>query len=123
MSNLVEIFCDVDVFMPHFTKQCHQTLMSSGEKRRFRASRLSGTKIMALIIAFHQSNYRTFQHFYLDKVCAYGQSYLPTLLSYSQFIRLKQSLLLPLCAYLNHCKGLSTSISFIDSTPLAVGHN
>jgi len=38
-------------------------------------------------------------------------------------VELIPSTVLPLCAYLRHCFGPCTGISFMDSTPLAVCHN
>jgi transposase len=47
----------------------------------------------------------------------------PGLVSYTRFVELMPSALLPLCAYLETCQGRCTGISFVDSTPLAVCHN
>ncbi|HEY9895286.1 MAG TPA: IS982 family transposase, partial [Candidatus Sericytochromatia bacterium] len=47
----------------------------------------------------------------------------PKLVSYSRFIRWVPSVLLPLCAYLKHCFGTCSGISFLDSTSLKVCHN
>jgi Transposase DDE domain len=43
--------------------------------------------------------------------------------SYSRFVELMPTMLVPLVAYLHTQLGQCTGISFIDSTPLAVCHN
>ena len=47
----------------------------------------------------------------------------PQLVSYGRFVQLTPGVLVPLCAYLVSRYGQCTSISFIDSTPIAVCHN
>lgn len=78
---------------------------------------------MTLLILFHQSHYRNLKHFYLDYVAKHLQKEFPRLVSYCQFVRLQQSVLVFLCAYLNARKGRITGISYIDSTSLSVCHN
>ncbi len=46
-----------------------------------------------------------------------------TLLSYTRFIGVAASILVPLCSYLTKLKGKPTGIAFIDSTRLYVCHN
>lgn len=77
---------------------------------------------MTIIILFHQSNYRTFKHFY-SYINLYFEKEFPKLISYDRFVYLKKNLFIPLFAYLFHRRGLVTGISFIDSTSIAVCHN
>jgi Transposase DDE domain len=123
MDNLVEIYCGVDDFMKNFEREWKKQLISSGERKRMKVSRLSSSEIMTIIILFHQSNYRTFKHFYLVHVKRHLNDAFTDLVSYSQFIRLKKSVLIPLCAYLNTRKGQMTGISYVDSTAIRVCHN
>ena len=44
-------------------------------------------------------------------------------MSYSRFVDFIPSALVPLCAYLRHCYGAGTGITFVDATALAVCHN
>jgi hypothetical protein len=78
---------------------------------------------MTITIAFHQSHYRNFKHFYQDHVCEYWYKEFPKLPSYTRFVEYMGSALMPLCIYLRHCFGACTGISFIDSTCLHVCHN
>jgi len=40
---------------------------------------------MTIIIAFHQSGYRTFKHYYLQQVSRYLRAEFPDLVSYNRF--------------------------------------
>ena len=123
MDNLVEIYVNVDDFLKIFQSELTKKLLQHGEKIRNRPSRMSRSEIITVIILFHRSNYRTFKHFYLNQVYKYLQQDFPTLVSYTQFVKLQKSILIHICAYLNSIKGKQTGISFIDSTPIAVCHN
>ena len=83
---------------------------------------LSPSKMMTLVVVFHLSHYRAFNHFY-QHVGQYGHHEFPNLVSYERFVALQAYLLIPLCVYLNSRKGRVTGISFIDSTSLIVCHN
>jgi hypothetical protein len=67
--------------------------------------------------------YRDFKTYYTQFVQVYLRAEFPKLVSYSRFVELIPSVLVPLCAYLQSCYGECTGISFIDSTPLTVCHN
>jgi len=77
---------------------------------------------MTIIVAFHQSHYRTFKHYYLTLVTNY-RNYFPELVSYNRFVELMARALGPLAYFLLTRQGPVTGISFIDSTPIAVCHN
>lgn len=78
--------------------------------------------MMAIVILFHQSNYRTFKYFY-EFVCKYLRRDFPELISYSHFVYLIKTLFIPLFAYLLYRRGEVTGIAFIDSTSIDVCHN
>lgn len=123
MFSLEELFCSVDDFCQRFEPVWQQQLLSSGLQQRERDRSLCLSEIMTILIGFHQQHYRRFKHYYLDHVCMYWQDAFPKLVSYSRFIRWVPSTLLPLCAYLKHCFGQCSGISFLDSTSLRVCHN
>lgn len=81
------------------------------------------SELMTIVILFHQSHYRTFKAYYLECVQRHLRSEFPTLVSYSRFVELMPTILVPLVAYLHTQLGHCTGISFIDSTSLAVCHN
>jgi len=78
--------------------------------------------MMTIVILFHQSNYRTFKHFYIYIEDFFKKAF-PKLISYDRFVYLKKNLFVPLFAYLHQRKGTITGIAFIDSTSVAVCHN
>jgi hypothetical protein len=80
------------------------------------------SELITLAIVFHQSNYRTFKHFYLHCACEQLHSYFPELVSYKQINKLMKRILIPLFAYQYSLQGAPTGIGFIDSTILSVCH-
>jgi hypothetical protein len=75
---------------------------------------------MAIIIHFHQSNYRTFKAYYTKNVQLFLLVAFPGVVNYSWFIRLMSQAFVPLLMYLLFQRGQCTGISFIDSTSIKV---
>ncbi len=50
MMNLDELFCDIDDFCRWFLPAWHRQLLSSGERQRRRASRLTLSEIMTILV-------------------------------------------------------------------------
>ena len=124
MVNLTQLFCHVDDFWQVFRPFWYQKLLKEGNRQRLRASRLSESEVMTIMILFHQSQYRTFKAFYQQYVCVHLQPEFPGLVSYSRFVRLMKRAGIPLFVYLKACcMGQCTGISFVDATSLAVCHN
>lgn len=122
MDNLIDTFCDVDDFCKVFTPEWETHLISNGEMKRRRLKRMSNAEIMTIIIHFHQSHYRDFKNYYLGYVTKYLKPYFPSLLSYTRFIEVMPSVIIPLNTYLTTLFGKPTGIAFIDSTKIAVCH-
>ena len=78
---------------------------------------------MTLLIAFQQSNYRTFKHFYLKHACVYWRAEFPHLVSYTRLVQLKKEVLTLLGFYLATTLGDCSGVSFVDSTRLRVCDN
>lgn len=121
--SLLELFCAVDDFWKAFAPAWQQRLLQAGKIKRLRPGLLSASEVMTILISFHQSDYRTFKAYYTQYVVVHLRAEFPTLVSYTRFIDLIPSVLVPLCAYLDTCRGSCRGLSFIDSTPLAVCHN
>lgn len=98
-------------------------MIQNGERKRNRSCRMSYSEMMTIIIAFHMSHQRDFKNFYIGFIQCYHQKDFPTLLSYTRFLDMIPSVLIPLSAYFTHMKGQSTGIEFIDSTSLKVCYN
>ena len=121
--DIVALFCDLDDFYRAFAPTWQQHLLPAPGHHRHRSSRLSISELMTLVIAFHQSDYRTFKHFYVKEVCRHGRAEFPDLVSYQSFIECLPAVLIPLAAYLRTRLGRTRGIAFIDSLPLPVCHN
>ena len=78
---------------------------------------------MTILIYFHQSQYRNFKIFYLWHICRYCRGEFPQLLSYTRFVALIPTALMPMCIYLNTRRGEDTGLAFVDATSLVVCHN
>ncbi|PHM33976.1 IS982 family transposase [Xenorhabdus szentirmaii] len=123
MNKLVEIFCDVDDFCRFFIPQWEQFCLNKERRLRRRQGRMYPSEIMTILILFHMSHYRDFKNFYLEHIWKYHHHDFPTLLSYTRFVSVAPSVLVPLCSYLTQLKGKPTGIAFIDPTSLRVCHN
>jgi hypothetical protein len=121
--DIVALFCDLDDFYQAFAPTWQQRLLPAPGRHRRRPSRLSSSEIMTLMIAFHDSDYRTFKHFYRKEVCRHWRAEFPTLVSYSRLVECLPSVLVPLSAYLRTRLGHTQGVAFIDSLPLPVCHN
>ena len=121
--DILSVFCDIDDYCSCFESAWRQHLVAAGGKKRHRSSRLARSEVMTILVLFHGLHYRTFKHFYLQYVCPHLHPDFPGLPSYSRFVELIPSALIPLCGYLQTRKGQSTGIQFIDSLPIRVCHN
>ena len=121
-ESLLELFCDRDDFCQQFVPDWNQRQLTSGERQRQRDPRLALSEIMTIVVYFHRSGYRCFKHYYLYQG-SWLKSAFPELLSYSRFVHLTQTALIPLCVYLMGRRGEQTGISFVDATSIAVCHN
>src|SRR5260370_33554900 len=120
--SILELYWSVDGVWEACAPQWQQTLLTAGHRRR-RATALHPSELMTLVIAFHQSHYRTFKAFYTEHVQPQLRGEFPQLVSYPRVVALLHTILVPLTAYLQSQLGVCTGISFVDSTALAVWHN
>lgn len=121
--DLTRLFCDIDDFCQEYVPEWKKELIESGEKKRDKECSLSLSEIMTIIIAFHQSNYRTFKWYYTILVSKYWTGAFPHLVSYNRFVELMGMALVPLCAFVHTRKGKVTGIAFVDSTIIRVCNN
>ena len=65
-TNLIEIFCIFDDFCKYFTPELKKhTLQVPGKRHRNRASRMSDSEIMTILVLFHTHRFRDLKSFYL----------------------------------------------------------
>jgi DDE family transposase len=121
--SILDLYCSVDTFWQQFAPWWEREQLASGRHHRQRATRLSASEIMTILILFQQSGYRTFKGFYTQHVQTQLRAEFPHLLSYTRFVALIPRVLLPLAVYLRTQVGSCTGVSFVDSTALAVCHN
>ena len=120
---LTEMFCKYDDFCNEFVGRWNKFLLKSGVHSRNRVGKLSLSERMTILTLFHQSDYRTFKHFYKNHVANNLKKYFPNLISYERFVALMPSMLIPMTMYLYSQRGKCTGISYVDSTKLAVCAN
>ena len=121
--DLLTLFCDIDNFCQLFLPAWHRQLLSSGERKRRRATGLCASELMTILVHFHQSQYRCFKAYYLNEVRRHLRAEFPGLPSDTRVVAMMPSVLVPLCAYLQQHKGAVTGIAFIDATSIVVCHN
>jgi hypothetical protein len=121
--DILPVFCDIDDFCLFFEPIWRKRLMADVPRQRRRATTLSLSEVMTIIVLFHSSGYRNFKTFYTQHVLKHMAGAFPRLVSYNRFVELMPSALVPLCGYLQTRKGACSGISFIDSTSLKVCHN
>jgi hypothetical protein len=121
--SLDDLFCDIDDFCQLFLPVWHRQLLTGGERKRQRTSRLTLSEIMTILVYFHQSQYRNFKAFYLLQLSRHCRGEFPDPLSYNRFVALIPTALMPVCIYLNTRRGEDTGLAFVDATSLVVCHN
>ena len=123
--SILTLFCEIDDFFLAYEKwkALHCLPKTPPSETRGCPRKLHQSEVMTLLIAFHQSGYRTFKHFYQRHVCLYWCAEFPNLVSYSRFVQLKKEILTLLTLYLHAHFGECSGISFVDSTRLRVCEN
>ena len=123
-TNLIEIFCIFDDFCKYFTPELKKhTLQVPGKRHRNRASRMSDTEIMTILVLFHTHRFRDLKSFYLGYICQHMRGDFPHRISYNRFVERQAQVALHLLLFLQTCAlGKCSGISIIDSTPLASCH-
>ena len=122
-NSILPLFSDLDDFCQGFEPTFKTQQLESGTIRRHRKALLELSEVLTIIVWFQQSGYRTFKDYYHKEVCRHLRDEFPRLVSYTRFVELMPSALIPLCFYLQTRKGQTAGIAFIDSLPLAVCHN
>ena len=81
---IIALFCEIDDFFLTYEKwiasECLPETLPI--ETRGRPRHLHPSEVMTILIAFHQSGYRTFKHFYFRHVCVYWRAAFPNLVSY-----------------------------------------
>ena len=124
--SIIALFCEIDDFFLAYEKwkpATHCLPKETPLETRGCPRKLHPSEVMTLLIAFHESGYRTLKHFYQRHVCVYWRGEFPHLVSYSRFVQLQEEVLTLLTLYLSAHLGTCSGISFVDSTRLRVCDN
>jgi hypothetical protein len=121
--DIVTIFCDIDEFCRSLSMSEPLPLPACSGPKKPRGPALSLSEVMTILVWFQVSHYRTFKHFYRERMLTQGRAEFPRLPSYTRFVELIPMTLLPLCAYVQTRKGQVTGVQFIDSLAIRVCHN
>ena len=99
--NIITLFCEIDDFFLEYERWMAPQCLPEAPpiETRGHPRCLHPSEMMTLVIAFHQSNYRTFKHFYLKHVCVYWRAEFPHLVSYTRFVQSKKEVLMLLKLY------------------------
>lgn len=123
MLDVTELYCLMDDFCQEFEPQFNAKLLTQGQRRRIRASGLSLSELMTLVVLFHQMRYRQFKAFYLHHVKQHWRREFPSAPSYQRCVALMPRCACALAALFEALKGQCSGISIADSTPLCVCDN
>ena len=113
-DKVTEIFCMADDFCKFFDAITAKYMLKLTGKRKYhRNSTMSKTEVMLIIILFHDSGYRCFKHFYLEKVCNQPRHLFPKVVSYTRIVELEREVAVPLTLFikkvlLGKCTGISS---------------
>ncbi len=123
--SILALFCKMDDFFLLFEAFLASRSLQDDKpiETRGRPRSLNDSEVMTILIAFHQSGFRTFKHFYEKYVCVYWCAEFPNLVSYSRFVQLKKEVLQLSLIFLDVHKGECSGTSFVDSTRLRVCDN
>ena len=117
------IFCEIDDFCRQFEPKLNRQLLADGTRKRIRASKMSKSEVMTILVLFHASGFRDLKRFYTKVVCQYWQRDFPNLLSYNRFVEVQRDSLMLLGAFMQTRLGECSGVSFVDSSKIAVCSN
>ena len=120
-DDVIKLFCAVDDFCIELQEKIVSKTIENQEekKQRYRIPQLCESEIMAIVISFQTSGYRTFKQYYLAVQITWKKLF-PKMPSYNRFVELMPRILVQLTLFLFAHKGKVTGISFIDSTVIKV---
>lgn len=119
MIDYTSLFCLADDFLKYFHTWFQKLLLTSGTKKRNRATKLHISEIITILISYAQSGFRCFKDYY-GYVWFYHRGEFPNLVSYERFIALIKRCFPITVMFFAVLRGDITEISFADSTPYAV---
>lgn len=120
--DLTTIFYHSDNFCNSFEKEFNIKVLTTGLVKAKKECCLSLAEVMAIVVYYHKSGYKTFKDYYTRSHEL--KSGFPAMPSYNRFIELQQKIIVPLNIFLQILisQNVCTGTSFIDSFALPVCH-
>ncbi|ABN63608.1 transposase IS982 family protein [Shewanella baltica OS117] len=123
MHKLVKVFCDIDDFLRCFHSRMGKNAVNRWYTQASTRWQYDDERSDAHIILFQMSHHRDFKNCYIGYLAHFYKSAFPNLLSYTRFLEVMPTALVPLCSYFANLKSDPTGIEFVDSTSIKVCHN
>jgi hypothetical protein len=103
-AKTVEIYCMIDEFCKEIEKtmENHRLPDENSGKTGKRSFTLSDSKVITIMLLFHQSHCRDLKYFYLNRIRNRKADF-PQTVSYSRFVELQRKALLPMAVFLQVC--------------------
>ena len=119
-DEITKIFCMADDFCKIYDKFIMINGLGPKRDRRkreyHRASKMSDSEVITIIILFHFSGYKCLKHFYIRYVLVHMRHLFPTPVSYNRFTELERKVIVPFILILKKClMGGCTGISYFSS--------
>jgi len=116
-DKIIEIFCIADDFYKEYESEVHKVAICapSEVKTRNRATKLSPSEIITILVCFHFGTFRNFKHYYLFFIKEHLNGDFPNAVSYNRFVELEARVFVPLMMYLQ--------LTYVDSTSIRVCNN
>ena len=93
--DILPLFCEIDDFCKVF-EQLYQPKAIGNGKQRNRATCLSRSEVMTILVMYHASGYKNLKAFYLEEIIRRHSAEFPGLCSYQRFVQLQMRCVMPL---------------------------
>ena len=121
-KDITELYCLIDDFCKVYEEYEKKKLLPSS-KQRHRASRMSLSEMLTIMVMFHTSYAKNFKYFYKSDIEYLHAKDFPNALSYNRFVELMPRLFMPLKILLHLLLGEETGTYFVDATTIKACHN
>jgi len=86
LNQITEIFVSIDDFYNQFSHEIKKYQLANSKKKRNKASIMSASEVMTIMVLFHLSNHKNMKHFYLFYVKQHLKTDFPKTVSYNRFV-------------------------------------
>ena len=121
--DILRLFFDCDEGCQDFLPRLTARQLPAGKPHRRRASGLSTSQVMTLVILFETSGLRNFKTFSTQRLLSDLRAEFPGALSDQRCVELQASAVIPRAAFLDSRLGNCRGLSFVDATRSAICHH